>query len=235
MARLCGTVHHVPEATRSTAEPITAVIAERVRSLRDAAGWSQADLAAAVDDLGVPWKRATVVNLEKRAPNSRGAGGGRDAVTVQELLALAIALDVPPPMLLADPRHIDTVPVASGKVIDAWTALLWLVGSARADNESSLDNHKDAAAIIRAGQRVIEALVELGKSTVSSSVLSDEEIQQRDQERHRDALELMARELNRLAGARAPFPDLPAEFIYKRAEELGFRWFPELPAKPLET
>lgn len=89
-------------------ELVTALIAEQVRRLRITRGWTQARLAAAMTERGVPWKRATVVHLEKRAAGSRGDGGGRDAVTVQELLALASVLDVHPMYLVGQP--VDDVP-----------------------------------------------------------------------------------------------------------------------------
>lgn len=118
----------VPETPiRATAEPITAVIAERVRDLRGRAGMNQEDLAAAMRDRGMSWKRATVVNLEKRAASSRGAAGGRDSISVQELLALALALDVPPAALVVNPES-DAVPLAGGVSPGPWAALLWLVG-----------------------------------------------------------------------------------------------------------
>lgn len=91
---------------------------------------SQADLAAAMTEQGVSWKRATVVNLEKRGTGSRGESAtGRDAVTVGELLALALVLGVPPVLLLADPRVTDgTVPVAAGSTMDVWDAFWWITG-----------------------------------------------------------------------------------------------------------
>lgn len=58
---------------------------------------SQANLAEALNKVGVPWKRATVVNLEARAAGSRGRSpSGRDSVSVGELLGLAEVLGVPP-------------------------------------------------------------------------------------------------------------------------------------------
>lgn len=123
-----------PPSVRPTAEPITAVVANRVRALRERAGLSQADLAEAMAARGIPWKRGTVVNLEKRGSQSRRTTArtavGRDAVTLQELLVLALVLGVPPVLLIADPRTADPVPVADGMTLDAWPALLWLTGEA---------------------------------------------------------------------------------------------------------
>lgn len=115
-------------AARASAEPITAVIAERVRDLRERSGLTQGELADRMAELGVPWKRATVINLETRAPSSRGSGAGRDAVTVQELLALAVIFDVPPIWLLADPREGTPTPITAKLDRDPWNSLLWLGG-----------------------------------------------------------------------------------------------------------
>ena len=98
---------------------------------------SQADLAGRMAELGTPWKRATVVNLEKRGTASRGTGIGRDAVTLQEWLHLAEALNTPPPLLLADPRRdAGPIPIADGVELDAWSTLLWLIGSGTLSGDS---------------------------------------------------------------------------------------------------
>lgn len=84
---------------RSTAEPITATIAEHVRKLRRRRRMNQTELADAMAKLGMPWKRATVLNLELRAAESRGTRHGRDSVSVGELLGLALVLGVQPASL----------------------------------------------------------------------------------------------------------------------------------------
>ena len=122
----------MPDASsaRETAEPITAVIADQVRKWREHAGMSQTQLADAMSSLGVKWKRATVVNLEKRGAGSRGdAATGRDALTVGELLALAFVLGVPPVLLVADPRTgAAVVPLGAGREMSPDAALGWLIG-----------------------------------------------------------------------------------------------------------
>lgn len=88
---------------RAPSEPITAVIAERVRRLRLERGLTQEALAAAMRAQDIAWRRGSVAELERRAPSSRGRGtGGRDAVTAGELLALARVLGVETDALLAE-------------------------------------------------------------------------------------------------------------------------------------
>jgi hypothetical protein len=55
-------------------------------------------------------------------------------VTVQELLALARVLDVPPVWLLTD-QATGKVPVADGAEPDVWSALLWIIGKQPLDHE----------------------------------------------------------------------------------------------------
>ncbi len=76
-------------------------------------------LAKKLNELGVPWNRTTVAKFET---------GQRAAISVQELLALAVALSVPPVWLLVDPRFGNPVPIADGIEADPWGALMWMTG-----------------------------------------------------------------------------------------------------------
>lgn len=72
----------------------TKAIAARVREVRTKRGWSGADLARELRAAGVPWERAMVAKLET---------GRRRSITVTELLALALVLNVAPVHLLVPP------------------------------------------------------------------------------------------------------------------------------------
>ncbi|MGC8919446.1 helix-turn-helix domain-containing protein [Streptomyces sp. PG2] len=85
----------------TTAEEIRGVmdvVRARVKELRGRKGWSGAELGRELDAVGVPWNRSVVANFES---------GRRPAVSVQELLALALVLDVAPVNLLVP---LDSVP-----------------------------------------------------------------------------------------------------------------------------
>jgi transcriptional regulator with XRE-family HTH domain len=208
---------------RPTAEAITAVIAERVRSIRDSAGMSQSALAGKVAELGIPWKRSTVVNLETRAPDSRGRGAGRDVVTVQELLALAVALDVPPVWLLADPKSEEPVAVAVGgereiKLVP-WSALLWMIGREPLAEVPGARYAEARAALVEL-QRVAQTL---------SSIRAVEEVRagghgllEGGDRRAEDErlLQALQRPLELLAKWGYPAPPLPADVLH-RAQELN--------------
>lgn len=80
---------------------MTSDIAERVRALRLARGWTQTELADAMTSQGISWQRSSVAELERRAP-SVGGKAGRDMVTAGELLALGHVFSVKPAELLGE-------------------------------------------------------------------------------------------------------------------------------------
>jgi transcriptional regulator with XRE-family HTH domain len=69
----------------------TQAVAKRVREVRQKRRLTAAQLAEQMTRVGVPWKRGVVAKLES---------GLREAVSVEELLALAYVLDVAPVHLL---------------------------------------------------------------------------------------------------------------------------------------
>ncbi|OLM20850.1 MULTISPECIES: helix-turn-helix domain-containing protein [unclassified Pseudonocardia] len=205
----------------SRADAVTAVIARRVRTLREHARLSGADLADRMIDLGVAWNRTTVAKLET---------GRRSNVTVSELLALGLALDVPPILLIADPRAGEEVPVAAGTSSDAWSALLWLAGRQRIA-DSDLNNYPSSSLLIQLGADVVDALAELERweQHVSwPSAEAQERAKARDDERHRDALEKLQVAVLGLTqksvvadGAVPTIPGVDFTVASKRAAELG--------------
>jgi transcriptional regulator with XRE-family HTH domain len=64
----------------STLDPVTRHVVTRAKELRRAANMTQQDLADAMWNEGVRWRRGTVVHTET---------GKREAVSVQELACLA--------------------------------------------------------------------------------------------------------------------------------------------------
>jgi transcriptional regulator with XRE-family HTH domain len=95
-----------------------ATIAQRVKELRGRRGWSAAQLGEALDKHGLRWDRFTVSSLES---------GKRQNVSVQELFALALALDVAPVNLLVpvDDRPFAITPT---RIEDAETVRAWVRG-----------------------------------------------------------------------------------------------------------
>lgn len=204
------------------------MIADRVRDLRRRAGLSQDDLAERMSDLGLPWKRTTVVNLETRATGSRGQGAGRDTVTAGELLALARVLDVPPVWLLADPAGDLDVPITRDLSADPWSALLWMVGKAPLGEETG--SWSDAARPLDEVCRVVQVLDQLRQLAnlrhLSTVITFDDETTLAEQDepdmlaRERQLLGALVRPLERLVKWGYRVPPLPDD-LSARAVELG--------------
>jgi transcriptional regulator with XRE-family HTH domain len=78
--------------TRSTKEErhIGAIFARRLREARNARGWTQQELAAALGRLSAPMDRTTVAKIEK----------GQREVRLDEFVAFAAALDIAPVHLI---------------------------------------------------------------------------------------------------------------------------------------
>lgn len=95
------------------------VIAQRVKELRKARGWSADKLAQEMTNAGIPWERMVVTKLEN---------GRRAAVTVEEWLTLGYVLDVPPPMLFLDLAAGTPVELYDGQQIHPWLAWQWITG-----------------------------------------------------------------------------------------------------------
>lgn len=116
--------------------PIQTVV-RRMAALRDKRMTGE-QLAAAMREHGIPWKRDVVANLE---------GGRRNRLDVDELLALALVFGVPPISLLVDPTS-ETTTVTTGSdghppvEVPTAQALMWLA----ADNPlEDVDEGSDRA------------------------------------------------------------------------------------------
>lgn len=212
------------------ADPITRVVATRVGERRRKRHMSGAALGAAVRVLGLArWVPSTVGKLETRR---------REAVTVREWLALSVALDVPPALLLADPRHGEPVPVADGHVLDPWRALLWLVGSSTING--GIVSHPQGSEdmdLIASGRVVAEVVGMMGRTPVERLDLfrgglamehgwavrdsADDDVVRRSlDELHRRGLETMRVALERIQEIGAAVPQLEP-YVLQRAVELG--------------
>lgn len=95
------------------------VFADRVRYWRDERGYSAEELARRVNALGIDMNRAIVANIEH---------GRRDRISIEELFAFSIALDVSPIMLCLPLQQGGDVAVTPNVVVGRWLAYDWLTG-----------------------------------------------------------------------------------------------------------
>jgi transcriptional regulator with XRE-family HTH domain len=94
------------------------VIADQVTTLRKDRGITAQRLADELNKLGVDWTRDTVTKFETRR---------RGSLDVTELFALALVLNVPPPLLVV-PMGAESVPVVPIDTLPAYRTWLWLLG-----------------------------------------------------------------------------------------------------------
>jgi transcriptional regulator with XRE-family HTH domain len=94
------------------------VIADQVTTLRKERGITAQRLADELNKCGVDWTRDTVTKFETRR---------RGSLDVTELFALALVLNVPPPLLVV-PTSAESVPVVPIDNVSAYRMLLWLLG-----------------------------------------------------------------------------------------------------------
>jgi transcriptional regulator with XRE-family HTH domain len=191
--------------------PITSVIAENVKRLRQEARLSGPALASGLAKHGISWNRSTVAKFET---------GLRGSITVQELLALALVLDVPPAALLVRPTD-SSVPIASDAQPDPWHALLWLLGREPLQGEGHWRNQ--AGDLVDAAHEALNALREFEdgeKNPIRTSpgMPMERRVQVLADDRER-RLRKLSKPLALLAeqGVRVPLP----EHVRRHAADLG--------------
>ena len=102
------------------------VIAQRIRQLREARGWTVAELAARCKDAGLPRLTATVLyKLESQRQNRAPR-----PVAIDELLILAFVLDIAPVHLIAGLDDDAELPISPDWGISASGARQWIRGFA---------------------------------------------------------------------------------------------------------
>jgi transcriptional regulator with XRE-family HTH domain len=223
----------------ATTGTITAVIAERVKQLRVKARLSGPALAAAMAERGIPWNRTTVAKLEN---------GHRESISVRELLALAVVLDVPPVWLLADPTVATPVSIAEGIEASPWTALMWFTGFRPLDElgeasawaiASNALHQLNALARLLEQYRLIRRMTDapmVGPQPVEGIVVAESGVLtiQGDPAEARQQLEAtevtllrsIADRLDQFRALELAIPPVPMD-VRKRAEELGIKLLPD--------
>src|SRR5690606_25932920 len=133
------------------------------------------------------------------------------ALSVSDLLALALALDVPPVWLLADPTTDEPVPVAKDLELEPWRALLWLVGREPIEDAPGSRYEASRAALVQLQliAQALDAIRSTEEIRASGGGLLDED---RAAEDERNLRRLVA-PLSRLAEWGYLAPPLPAAVV----------------------
>jgi transcriptional regulator with XRE-family HTH domain len=161
------------------------VVARRVAELRRRKDIKATELGERLTALGVKWDRFTVANLES---------GRRQNLTIPELFALAVALDVPFLALLTP--HDGRVQIVSGDAVDPVGFVAWADGT-RALNGTPTGLFQQEARRLREYRQVTEAIrASKGAYTVAS--------QARGTENEKPADERLDNQLDRLARVLEP-------------------------------
>ncbi|WP_395105271.1 multiprotein-bridging factor 1 family protein [Actinomadura sp. SCN-SB] len=103
------------------------VVGARVREVRKRRGWTAAQLAARCTEAGAPEITASVVTDLETGRRDKTTGRRRRNITVDELLALALALDVAPVHLLA-PLKEGAYWVTPGRAVKVGLLRHWIRG-----------------------------------------------------------------------------------------------------------
>jgi transcriptional regulator with XRE-family HTH domain len=176
---------------------------------------NQAQLGARMAELRPTWSRSTVVKLENNK---------RESVSLQDWLALATVLGVPPIWLLADPKAGTPVPIAGHGELDPWTALLWLTGS-RPLKEPAGEAWASAYSVLRPLvilARLLESYRLLQRVVAGDVVVGSDPVEARRDWEAAEAstLQSITDQLGQFSALHLPVPPVPAD-VRKRAAELG--------------
>lgn len=174
-----------------------------MRLVRQRRGWTARDLAARCTSLGAPQITHTVItNLEtgRPGPDSRRRRG----ITVDELLILAAALDVPPPYLLIPLTGDGVIAVTQSLLMGGLEASRWLAGE---QMPAALGVDGRAQIAFRRSQRPLRVLQEVWM--FSDAVIRLREDGRADTSDYQVGLAALARAVAELDGLEIPYPPLP--------------------------
>jgi len=182
---------------------------------------NQSDFGRKMSKLRPGWSRSGVAKFEKYQ---------RESVSIADLFALSLALDVPVVMLLADPRYVEQVPVSEDSTAAAWDAFAWLIGAKTLDGHIPLHDDFDAAHwYAHHAVQLGEALRDLDRNARVTGTRDPETGQlTRDPKRvreitmatDRELLERVREVLSLIRRDGTPVPVLP-DWVHKRAADLG--------------
>lgn len=190
-------------------------VGEQIARLRKRAGKNREQLAERCAEVGYPSLTYGVIgSIETGRPSSKDGRRTRE-VTVDELAGLALALNMPAALLLADPRERPTVSLG-GKPVDTLTVLQWLVGAMWPVDTPEADDMsaRQAALFMQAVWTIAECTPLLRRPVPEGD--------EKALANARDAARRLHIAVERIRAQGAPVPDL-GEHIRKYAADLGER------------
>lgn len=195
------------------------VIAERVERLRRRAGLTRQELAERCKQVGADeLTDAALANIETGRRD--GSGKRRRRITADELLMLAVALQVPVVWLLADPASGAPVPIVDGLVeVDPWAALMWVIGKQQLEPDKPASGEWSTAHELLDYVYQVASLVEQCRAVMQRRAVDPEGWEYHDTW-ERTVLSRLAKPLENLVRLHVPLPTIPNE-IMKRCAELG--------------
>lgn len=153
----------------------------------------------------------------------------RQEISVGDLLALAIALGVPPQMLFCDPRYVDEVPIAAEVNLPVWDVMRWFLGQQYPSVDGIKRDHTlgfVAAEMLSYAVAVedIEVALEGRPSSVAEVVNSGQGTlsEAKDTADYLDRVQLveLAGRIQKISDLGVPVPPI-SQFVLDRAQALG--------------
>ncbi|GAA0953538.1 hypothetical protein [Actinocorallia libanotica] len=203
------------------------VAALRFRELRKRRDLTVQQVVDALKDLGMTELTTSVItNLEL----GRRDGSGRRRMTLEELIALAYVLDVPPLELLAPLGQDIKVTILPSLEVEPYELRNWLTGTGRLENRPTPDNPEDlrfwtvTSEPIRLHDRFTEASKTLHQADLekrTAEKIGDPQRIQTTRTTYADALQVWAEALNRIHAAGMKPPTYAPKWI-EDAIDFGF-------------
>lgn len=147
--------HQLDEDAAGWPERVMESIAQEIRAWRDRREISGKELAARCAELGFPIARNVIANIES---------GRRSGISVPELIVIAMALNVPPILLIYPIGRDKLVEIGPEHEIAPWFAVKWFIadnrppaellgGRAEMDTADAMREWEEAAAVFTAYRR----------------------------------------------------------------------------------
>lgn len=197
------------------APSVAQVVADRVKYYRKLMGWSQQDLADELEKLGHPLNRMTLSKIER--------GARERIVSLVDALALAAALNVPPPLLFLPLGVEERVAITPKVVVHPQLVVDWIAGAGplvysnrRARDTKTWNKHAAPLWLFR-GLRDREDAVQEAQA-VRDGLADDDERLPLAQERLDGALRLLDQHRDYMEQEDLRTPALPEPWAARIAE-----------------